>query len=316
MDIPALTGSISPTGKVTDLGGQSIDSEPDFCVFRPQRIERHFKSGLVEVVESSLRHPGLLVSFKYKGSGGYYVKPVFDFRHLDREYSPKYESAVSNDHSILFTIGTPDENAGFVAVAASKSADFAPILNDKRLIHETSQTIGRPSSSFVNTAGEIYIKGSKSTIAFGWGCTMPEAQEEAAQIIRSRKSIKSVREDWMREVLGHLNFRSDNRKFAKSFAWAQVTMHSLLFESNNQHYVLTALPYSPLPNGFFTPVVAEGLRASVRSMDSSINLLSTLLDYQNLENDSYDFGKLPTQFYEDYCEYRIPNLCGNGGRFL
>ncbi len=297
---------------VFDGSDNPLNTTCDYCIIHPEHIERHYASGLKEIIEAPFNLPGLLVTLKYRWGKNLIFRPNFDFRELAREKFSDYQTITeTGDKEVPFVLGLADSVGGFVALAVSKSYDFLNFDADVRESYTASEKIGRPYNAIVHSVGDISTRTfSTVAFAFGWGENPEEAIANAKKILATRKQWRSEREKWVANVLSPVDVRADNVKFEKSYAWARLSLAGLIYTSNEQQFLLTALPYSPYPDGMFTAMATPGIAEMNRDNIQAFSLVESLIAYQNTDSTSRNFGKFPGKIHADKVEYNQPLVSG------
>jgi len=293
-----------------DMGGD-LRSEVKYCIIKPQYIERHFQSGLIETIRTPLYHQGLIVTIEGEINSSSFFKPIFDFRILDSEFPEKIHAEFEIERKIPLIVRSDNTEFGCIAIAASNNPEVIR-LNHKQIVnHPLSYSIGRPSDVEKTTFGEFELKsGGKTTIVFGWGETPESAGENALNILKNSRKMKKERERWIHNVLSRVDLKIDNVKFQKCYAFAKLQLAGMNFSDTTGTYLHTALPYSPFPDGWFTAISSPGIAELYNSADSSLDMISSILQYQDRDTSSIHYGMLPGKIFADSIEYRVPFITG------
>jgi len=296
--------------RIVDGEGDRIDSLLSYCIVRPDRIERYFRSGVIEKVECPVFRTGLLLTIRPGGKKGVACRPLFDFRRLDREEAPHYKTETSGERTLL-TVHRSDNAGGWLAIAAGDGIEMFSAEERLRIDHPQGDLTGRSGVSFAYIAGDFFLKSHQSgRIAFGWGETSEEAVQTALEILEEVDIWRTERHVWMTEILDGLRFTCDNIPFVKAFAWARLSLAGMIFEREGEEFLITGIPYSPYPNGWYTALSVEGIAVSEGSPATALALIEGITTRQNRDTTSVKHGMFPGGIREDSTEYRIPEIAG------
>ena len=296
--------------EILDLKSNKIDTEPDVCIITPDKIERHFLSGVIETVECPIGLTGLLLTIDPGMQKGVIVKPMIDVRQIHEMESAFYNTQLHNE-SGTFVVSRTDKSGGFLAIAGISEKGFQQIDARLQIDHPLSEKLGRVSSTDVFQGSDYIYRSHKSfQISFGWGRTEEDAAFNADRILKTSPEWREERYKWMNNVLFTQAFTCDNRSFVRAFNWARLMLAGLMAERNGERFLITGIPHSPYPDGWFTMWSLDGIAASELSSETPLNLIDVIIDYQNQDSLSKKYGMFPGRISEDEIEYRIPEVGG------
>ena len=296
---------------IFDDTGNDLRSKLNYCIVEPQRIERHYRSGLIETIETPLTHEGLIVTIEDKGVADVFFRPIFDFRYVNSEFPETIHPEFELRKKIPIVVSSDNPEFGSIAIAVSHNPNVVKFPNKELIYHPRSYSIGRPWNIEKTTFGEISLTpGGSVTIVFGWGSTSEEAVDSARLILKKCRRIRAQRGKWIQNVLSTIDFHAVNNKLRKSFALARLQLAGMNFTNSEGTFLHTALPFSPFPDGWFTAIAAPGISEIYNSSEVGLDLISSVLEYQNRDTSSVHYGMLPGKIYTDSVEYRVPFISG------
>lgn len=296
--------------EILDMDGNRIDDEPDFCVVYPDLIERHYLSGVIEKVECPPSRTGILLCIYPGRRKGIIFRPLFDFRRLDREENPHYKSRQHEETNSLVIYRT-DQTGGWLAATVHPDDRITAADSTFLLEHHYGELIGRSAFSHAYTTGDYHHKSQKPfMIGFGWGDSLKGAVLTSRDILLSATDWRAERQRWMKDVLTAFNFRCENHTLEKTFAWARLTLAGMLVQKKGEKFLITGIPYSPWPDGWFTCFSSGGIAAMEGDPQTSFELLDAIIARQNMDTLSSKYGMLPGKMNEDGPEYRVPEIAG------
>ncbi|HHE47322.1 MAG TPA: hypothetical protein ENL08_06450, partial [Bacteroidetes bacterium] len=295
---------------ILDPDGNPADDDPDICLVRPDRIERLYLSGVTETVECPLNRTGLLLTVKPGGKKGIILRPYFDFRRLDREETPQYESRfVREANSIV--VSRVDHSGGWLALRMDAGDRIIKATEIIRITHPVSELTGRPSISEVMAAGDlVHESGKPARFAFGWGLTRNDALDNAREIFETEVQWRDERRERMISTLETFSFECGNTGFQKAFAWARLSFAGLVAARDDGNFLITGIPFHPYPDGWHTALSLNAVALSDGNPVRALDMLDAIATRQNRDSTSVHYGMFPGRIGEDGIEYRIPEIAG------
>ncbi len=300
--------------RILDPDGNPVDDEPDICIVRPDRIERLYLSGITETVECPPGINGLFLTIKPGRQKGFIFRPYYDFRRLDEEEAPQYESSFDRETNSV-AVSRIDHAGGWLAVTLLARDRFIEAEETVRITHPIGELTGRSSVSVLFAAGDLVHRSRKPMqVAIGWGQTREEAVNNAGSILSSVEQWQDRRLRWMIATLQTFRFECENNSFEKAFAWARLTFADLMTNYNGERFLITGIPYHPYPDGWHTALSAYAVGVSSGNPDLALDLIDALIVRQNRDTSSSKYGMFPGKIGEYDKEYRIPEIAGLAAR--
>jgi hypothetical protein len=312
-----------------DLNNSPLDEEPQLTLVRTGEVERRYSSGVAEWVELPPELPGMLVTMKCRAHQGLVFRPCFDIRRFDREEAPEYELFTGSPKREI-AVARRDRAGGWVGVAWSSKWKFIAAAGERRVLHPRGDLTGRVGVTHEYQAGE-FTAGSGGDIAFGWGASAESAIAIAREILTKQKAWRAARRDWVQRTLEPVKLECEDRNAMRAFARARLTLAGMIatrpvisltvkdvdssdirtFALSKAHtFVLTGVPYSPFPDGWFTMFSLPGIAAMEGTPEQTLKLIPTILAWQNTDTASTKFGMLPGRIDHEGAEYRVPMISG------
>ena len=295
-----------------DTDGNRLDINPDHCVVHPNRIDRKWMNGLVEMVETPYSKPGLIVSTETGNENPFVFRPVFDFRRLGHEESAKYLSEWIAESNVL-TIVRSDSIGGWLGITCGEGVEYRISEKAHRFVYARAELTGRPGVSQAFSPGEFIVDGGSHSFAFGWGENRDKAVAAAVTIRDSLNHWRELHHMAAKKILGNISFRCEDRKYERAFAWACLTLHKLQSTRNGQRVFTTGIPYNPYPDGWHTCLSVPALVVSGYTPEVAADFLEVLVQHQNTDSSSVHYGMFPGAIREGGVEYRIPEIAGLAG---
>lgn len=295
--------------QVLDLVGDTLDLNGEVSLVHPHFIERTYDSGLIERVECPFRQPGLLIDLEVKRHKQTLFRPQFDFRSLAEESSGEY-SCEWNDEECILSVSLMHGTNGWVSLQFPAGSSFLPGREIERIYHDLGVITGRVSVSLVDIEGDILIRGGKATVAMGWGESREQSIAAAAEIMRNRKQTRADRIAWMQNIIDDRTFYCENRKFEAVHAWAELSLASLIYEAGNETFMLSGIPFNPCPDGWNTLYAIPGIVELPNGRQTAVELVRAVINRQNTDSLSVNYGMFPGKISGEEIEYRIPEISG------
>jgi len=293
-----------------DLSGRPLDIDPELCIVHPEWVERHYGSGLSEIVEVPVGRPGLLITVKPRGRRGVSFRPEFDFRRLDREGAPSYLTDWDPESSTL-VVARSDTAGGWLAVTGPAGTRLVRGVDRQRITHPKGELTGRVAISLVYLEGDLLVKGGGAvSFAIGWGVNRDSAATVAQQILKDRSHWRAARQERTQKTLEQFALRCEDRGFECAFAWARLMLAAMVVKQDGERFLITGIPYSPYPDGWHTMLSLPGLAASEGDPAVALRLMDGIIARQNRDTLSSQFGMFPGRIGEDEVEYRVPEIAG------
>jgi len=293
-----------------DDAGHSLIADQEYSVAHPERIEFHYKSGLITTIKMAMGMPGLIVSFEQIENSAMVFRPQIDMRKLDLEETPLYQNYWDAGLDLL-TISRSDSLGGWLAISSLQETRYRSSENIHRRTHEASRLIGSTDVSVAWSPGEFELRTGRSlTMIVGWGKDQAAAVENLENITIQFDTLSTERQQWAMSVLEPISIKCDDSNFVKAYAWARLVAAQMSVIDNGKEMLLTGIPNSPYPHGFYSAFSLLGLRDMGYSDERVISILKDVASYQNLDQDSTRYGMIPGAITEDGPEYKIPEIAG------
>lgn len=295
--------------KVSTLAGEPIDGTPFFAVAEPGWIERHFEGGLIERIDMPHGKSGIYIDLKRSSHDGFIFRPQSDFRLFDLEEKPNYISQWDDELHTL-SLARADGVGGWLAIACLKNVTYRELEQKEIREYRISELKGKPGNIDTWSPGEFKVKSSSAIFAIGHGKDRFLAAENARFLLNNREALRDERDEWMTGILRKIKVSCDDLEFIRAFDWARLTLAKLIYTKDDEKFLLTGLPDSPFPDGWFTCLALPGIISSGSDREIVVELLNSILSRQNTNELSPEFGMLPGQIRDDNVEYRIPEIAG------
>ena len=295
---------------VSNLAGEPINGNVSFTIADPSWVERHYEGGLVERNDMPHGRSGIYIDLKRDNSDGFIFRPLADFRHFELIENARYVSRWDEEfHTLSFA--REDGYAGWVAIACPKNVSYREFELTEPRQYRVSELKGRPGAAILWSPGEFQVGSASATFAVGYGKDRYAAEENARFLMSNQDQLRSERDVWLAGILKKVHITCNDQEFMRAFSWARLTLAKMIYKTETTDtFLLTGIPESPYPDGWFTCLTLPGLVASGIDRDVSVDVFNSILKHQNTNEFSQEFGMYPGQIRDERTDYQIPEIAG------